>query len=151
PPIRSALRDALIRGPIRDAEVAARVHLRHTPEAAEPALGRGLLGWLFGRRAAPTPMPAPLPVPARTAPRSRALRRGRFLFVPLPGTCIEGECVAALLGAELLSGDAAQKSSLWSRPSPRVLHLATHGFILGDEGDEVGPEHSFAPPEAWLV
>jgi hypothetical protein len=159
PPIRSALRDALIRGPFRCAEAvvgdepdfdlpaAARTRPPRAPEAAEPAPRRGFLGWRFGRRAAPTPAPAPAThPPAPTAPLYRDPLGGRFYFVPLPGTRLEGERVAALLGGELWSGDAALKASLWARPSPRVLHLATHGFLLGGETeDEIRPEHSFTP------
>jgi CHAT domain-containing protein/tetratricopeptide (TPR) repeat protein len=54
-------------------------------------------------------------------------------FRPLKGTRAEGEQIAKLLGAELWAGADALKVRLEGRHSPRVLHLATHGFSLPDQ------------------
>jgi CHAT domain-containing protein len=58
----------------------------------------------------------------------------------LPGTAREAEHIAARLGdsVTVLHGRAASESALASRPRPRILHLATHGFFLQDP-DIVNP------------
>jgi tetratricopeptide (TPR) repeat protein/CHAT domain-containing protein len=53
-------------------------------------------------------------------------------FDQLEGTRAEGERVAGLLGVEPLLGPAALEGRIKSCRSPRVLHLATHGFFLPD-------------------
>ncbi|UCF66484.1 MAG: CHAT domain-containing protein, partial [Acidobacteriota bacterium] len=65
----------------------------------------------------------------RTAALLRAARR----FEPLPGTHREGERVAAALGVEPRMAAAATEGQLKRARSPRVLHLATHGFFLEDQ------------------
>jgi CHAT domain-containing protein/tetratricopeptide (TPR) repeat protein len=82
-------------------------------------------------------------VPARgpsseqvTGPVSRDLdRRGHF--ARLPGTRVEGEAVARRLDAQLLTAEAAVESRLRAVASPRILHIATHGFFLPDQPWEV--------------
>jgi CHAT domain-containing protein len=54
-------------------------------------------------------------------------------FSRLPGTRIEGEAIAALLGVRPWLEGAALKGPLRNCCSPRVLHLATHGFFLADQ------------------
>ena len=56
-------------------------------------------------------------------------------FNPLPGSAIEAKKVAQLLGtdASLRLGAGARESELKAVVSPRVLHLATHGFFLSDQ------------------
>ncbi len=57
----------------------------------------------------------------------------RVRFPPLPGTQIEADTIHALLPeATLLTGEQATKSALRALHSPSVLHIATHGFALGD-------------------
>jgi CHAT domain-containing protein/tetratricopeptide (TPR) repeat protein len=51
-------------------------------------------------------------------------------FERLQGTRREGERVAALLDVVPLLGDGALETSIKSSRSPRILHLATHGFFL---------------------
>jgi CHAT domain-containing protein len=80
-----------------------------------------------------------------TAPRagppvgrlSRDLPRGQLRFARLPGTRGEGERVAALLGTQPWQEGAAVEGRLKREcRSPRVLHLATHGFFLADQKRE---------------
>ncbi|MEJ7636771.1 MAG: CHAT domain-containing protein [Singulisphaera sp.] len=66
--------------------------------------------------------------------RSRDMGRDRFHFDRLPGTRAEGERVAAMLGAQLWTGPDALEGRLKDGcRSPRILHLATHGFFLPDQ------------------
>jgi CHAT domain-containing protein/Tfp pilus assembly protein PilF len=67
--------------------------------------------------------------------RSRDMKNLRF--ERLPATREEVEAIAALLGryrCELFTGRQALEEVLMSRESPRILHLATHGFFLDDQG-----------------
>ncbi|TAL12297.1 MAG: CHAT domain-containing protein, partial [Nitrospirae bacterium] len=59
-------------------------------------------------------------------------------FSPLPGTEREWAEIAAAVSAdggvkETLVGGLATKSAVKAVYSPRILHLATHGFFLSDE------------------
>ncbi|HEY7330659.1 MAG TPA: CHAT domain-containing tetratricopeptide repeat protein [Gemmataceae bacterium] len=68
--------------------------------------------------------------------RSRDFKRSDYHFPRLPGTHEEGERVAKLLGIRPWLEGEALEARLKERRSPRVLHLATHGFFLTDqEGD----------------
>ncbi len=64
---------------------------------------------------------------------SRDLKRSDYHFPRLPGTHEEGERVAELLGVQPWLESAALEARLKERRSPRVLHLATHGFFLTDQ------------------
>jgi CHAT domain-containing protein/tetratricopeptide (TPR) repeat protein len=78
--------------------------------------------------------------PVQIASRAAALRsvsrdfRG-LTFKPLPGAETEARSVAKLLGSEseLRLGAEAREAELKAVKSPRVLHLATHGFFLSDQ------------------
>jgi CHAT domain-containing protein len=61
-------------------------------------------------------------------------------FGRLPGTRVEGECVAAMLGVAPWVDTAALETRLKACHSPRILHLATHGFFLANRaaGDAAG-------------
>ncbi|MCC7054621.1 MAG: CHAT domain-containing protein [Gemmatimonadaceae bacterium] len=62
-------------------------------------------------------------------------RRGSLSFGRLPGTRREGEQVGALLGASCHFGADAVERVIKACHSPRILHLATHGFFLPDRED----------------
>ncbi|MEQ1558278.1 MAG: CHAT domain-containing protein [Methyloglobulus sp.] len=57
------------------------------------------------------------------------------MFQPLPGTLNEMQDIPPLVkGKQLvLQGSEATESALRQLNSPRILHLATHGFFLSDE------------------
>ena len=66
-------------------------------------------------------------------PRPASGVQGKTLrFDPLPETRIEAEQVAAALGVCAWLGGEAEKPRLVACRSPRVLHLATQAFALGE-------------------
>ena len=77
-----------------------------------------------------------LPLAGRM-PALRSLSRDYrgITFKPLPGAEAEARSVAALLGGDcvLRLGAEAREAELKAAVSPRVLHLATHGFFLSDQ------------------
>jgi CHAT domain-containing protein len=73
-----------------------------------------------------------------------------FLFDPLPGTRAEAMAIGRLLGVDPKLGVTAMKGWLKAGGrSPRVLHLATHGFFIYNERtpDRIpdGPELVISP------
>jgi hypothetical protein len=109
------------------------------PGTAERPPRRGFWGRLIRRRPAEqsresTPQPAARPTPAAPAASrlSRDFDRSSYHFPRLPGTRVEGECVGRQLGVQPLLAGAALEGSLKAGRSPRILHLATHGFFLPD-------------------
>lgn len=54
-----------------------------------------------------------------------------FRFRALPGTRAEGRAVGTRLGVRPLIGEDASKQAVLQLRSPRLLHLATHGFFIG--------------------
>jgi tetratricopeptide (TPR) repeat protein len=110
----------------------------HCPtEVPEPVARRGFWSRLFGSRpSAPAPRPSikETPSPAAAPGRhSRDLERSQWHFGRLPGTRAEAERVAAQLGVQLWMEREALEGKLKARRSPRILHLATHGFFLPDQ------------------
>ncbi|MCX7606436.1 MAG: CHAT domain-containing protein [Bacteroidia bacterium] len=74
------------------------------------------------------------------------IRQGRVrstrLFVygipPLPGAEAEARAIASILGVEAVVGKAATEKWIKSLRSPRVLHIATHGFFSPEGGSSMG-------------
>jgi CHAT domain-containing protein/tetratricopeptide (TPR) repeat protein len=65
--------------------------------------------------------------------QSREMVRYAPHFARLPGTREEGEHIAAMIGVKALEGGAATKRTVEDARSPRILHIATHGFFLPDQ------------------
>jgi CHAT domain-containing protein/tetratricopeptide (TPR) repeat protein len=65
--------------------------------------------------------------------QSRDLDQKALRFERLPGTSVEGERVARLLNVRPWLHGEALEGRLKARRSPRILHLATHGFFLEDQ------------------
>jgi CHAT domain-containing protein/tetratricopeptide (TPR) repeat protein len=72
-------------------------------------------------------------VAAPHGPVSRDLGRGNLRFARLPGTRLEGERIASMLGVQPWLEGAALEARIKACRSPRILHLATHGFFLEDQ------------------
>ena len=69
-------------------------------------------------------------------PLTRSRQMQGLTFSRLPGTKQEVEAIAALMGrstCNTYTGKNARESVLMQRKSPRILHLATHGFFLSDQ------------------
>ena len=67
--------------------------------------------------------------------RSRDTGRSRYQFDRLAGTRVEGKRIAELLGVQpWLDADALEGRLKTECRSPVILHLATHGFFLEDQG-----------------
>ncbi len=67
------------------------------------------------------------------SPRDRPLEKPGLRFDALTWGRAEGKAVAQRLGVKPLVGKSALKPTLMACQSPRILHLATHGFFLEDE------------------
>ncbi len=61
-------------------------------------------------------------------------------FQQLAGTRREGEQVGRLLQTPPILDDAALEQTLKAHPSPRILHIATHGFFLPDPKHDANDE-----------
>lgn len=57
---------------------------------------------------------------------------GEKVFKPLSGTRLEGEQIAALLSVKPLLGEQAIKKHFTDSKSPRIVHIASHGYFLPD-------------------
>jgi CHAT domain-containing protein/tetratricopeptide (TPR) repeat protein len=83
-----------------------------------------------------------------TSSEMPGLRSMGLHFDPLPDTREEGTWVAARLGGELWSGAQALETKVKGCESPRILHLATHGFVLDRRPQRGTPS---TPGEAGAV
>ncbi|SEL79836.1 CHAT domain-containing protein [Stigmatella aurantiaca] len=82
--------------------------------------------------APPSPTRAPLSGSVQRVLSSPSLDSMRHAWVPLPGTRLEAQAIQRLLPqAQLFLGAEASKERLLHLPTPGILHLATHGFFLG--------------------
>jgi CHAT domain-containing protein/tetratricopeptide (TPR) repeat protein len=83
--------------------------------------------------------------PSTTA--EQPLAPAQIHFTPLPGTRLEGTRIAAMLGVQPWMADAALESRLKGIRSPRIVHIATHGFFLAAPptgSDRAGPQRLLA-------
>jgi len=63
-----------------------------------------------------------------------AIDFSKQLYPPLPGTAEEAKALSALMpGARMLTAAEATEAALKQTRSPRILHVATHGFFLTDQ------------------
>ena len=85
-----------------------------------------------------------LPLDRKTNPLREGARRdfnaNQWHFDRLPGTRAEGEQVAACSTCRPGSTDALEGRLKTACRSPRILHLATHGFFLPDQQRDLNRE-----------
>jgi CHAT domain-containing protein len=72
------------------------------------------------------------PLTSNAASQSRSADLADKVWKPLPGSELEGQQVSAQLGTAPLTGEAASTRQLQQLKSPKVLHIASHGFFVGD-------------------
>jgi tetratricopeptide (TPR) repeat protein len=80
----------------------------------------------------------------------RSFRAFPYGIPALPGAEAEAQAVATLLGTQPVIGAAATEAYVKGITSPRVLHIATHGYFLG-EGLHVATQAGllFAQAQLW--
>ena len=80
---------------------------------------------------------------------SREFAASKLSFPRLPGTRLEGERIANLLEVQpCLDADVLETNVTQVR-SPRILHLATHGFFLGDEDRDPNDKYRWIASTEW--
>ena len=67
------------------------------------------------------------------SPQLRTADLDQLHWVPLPGTQTEGEAIAQLTDAVLLSQQQASAAAVQQSPAAPLLHIASHGFFLPDQ------------------
>jgi CHAT domain-containing protein len=73
------------------------------------------------------------PMVRRSVTSGEAL--SRLYFAPLSGSAAEAQTIKALFPeATLLMGHLATKATVERVKAPRILHIASHGFFLNDDG-----------------
>ena len=73
----------------------------------------------------------------RNSTRSKDLEPNKIHFERLLGTKEEGQYIADMLGVSQWSDSNALEAKLKSQRSPQILHLATHGFFLSDQIEDI--------------
>ena len=70
----------------------------------------------------------------------RSLDFTALTYPPLPGTMEEAAAIKTQLHeAQLLVQEQATEAAVKRLQSPRILHIATHGFFLADQSEDAGP------------
>lgn len=75
----------------------------------------------------------PVESPLGIGGQQRSADLGSLRWSALPGTVKEGQAIAALTGATLLSGSQASASAIEKQAAPRILHIASHGYFLANQ------------------
>jgi CHAT domain-containing protein len=81
--------------------------------------------------------------------QSRDLKRADLHFGQLPATRLEGERIGKMLEVQPWLEGAALEAHLKACRSPRILHMATHGFFLEDREQESNQEFPGLGAVGW--
>jgi CHAT domain-containing protein/tetratricopeptide (TPR) repeat protein len=65
--------------------------------------------------------------------RSREFDRGKHIVHELPATNFEGEFIAGMLAVRPVMRGNALEGKIRKMQSPKILHIATHGFFFDDD------------------
>lgn len=92
----------------------------------------------FDQLASNAPVTAVRPVDPVESPfgiggQQRSADLATLRWSALPGTAKEGQAIAALTGATLLSGSQASATAIEKQAAPRILHIASHGYFLANQ------------------
>ena len=89
---------------------------------------------LASNASVPAVRPAdPVELPFGTGGQQRSADLATLRWAALPATAKEGQAIAALTGATLLSGSQATASAIEKQAAPRILHIASHGYFLANQ------------------
>jgi len=78
--------------------------------------------------------------PAAALARDSAVDWSEVYFAPIAATGHEASAIKSLFPeARLLTGSRATKTALQAVRAPRILHIASHGFFLGDPAGDNAP------------
>jgi CHAT domain-containing protein len=96
--------------------------------------GRDLLRMQVPRQSRSNPVIVADPIFGEPA---RGEQQPSVYFAPIGGTAGEARAIKALFPEmTLLTGRLASKATIQSLEAPRILHIASHGFFLQDEGSD---------------
>ncbi|MBD2221138.1 CHAT domain-containing protein [Calothrix sp. FACHB-1219] len=70
------------------------------------------------------------------AKNTRSIDLSQKVFSPLPGTAQEAKAIASLLKIQPLTDTKATEGAVKQVNSPRILHIATHGFFENTPANE---------------
>jgi CHAT domain-containing protein len=91
---------------------------------------------LFGEPAGGAPRTSASASVPRRSVTGGAVPSGLY-FAPLPGSAAEARTIKSLFPeATLLLGRRATKAMVEQVKAPRILHIASHGFFLNDDGGQ---------------
>ena len=89
---------------------------------------------LASNASVPAVRPAdPVEPPFGIGGQQRSADLATLRWAALPGTAKEGQAIAALTGATLLSGSQASATAIEKQAAPRILHIASHGYFLANQ------------------
>jgi CHAT domain-containing protein len=74
----------------------------------------------------------------------RDFRNSEMEFEALSGTRDEAEAISAMLDIKPLYGELALESVIKRCRSPKILHIATHGFFLEDQKHDLNEDLQFS-------
>ena len=79
--------------------------------------------------------------------QKRSFDQGKRIWLSLPGTKKEADVISKITNARLFLEEAASALNIQKEESPKILHIATHSFYIGDnKNDNLISENIFANP-----